>query len=529
MMTAFKSRTFLIALLALVFAASPAPLLPTAAQDLQPVIVHQPSGAFGLDETLGFGTIADSPGLPDDAVTSTGSLARIPALQSGEVDLALVGLSPIQAVADVPLVLGKATAVRVKIALPANARVDAKVTLDVNGMPYEQMANLVGPQTTVTLRIDEPRVLAPVVVKASVTPTVLVSDPNPTNNTRTVTFQTVQTTEKIVAFFLPVDWTPEEQSRHNYGVMYKKYVQGAADFFVGAYPLAADQLIVDFTTTPHMLKTFEKTLADSAGKFNYRNALALYGGIAIAGRRYRPDAAIVIGVLPPDWFSKHGKPKTLGLALTAVKGTVTGQFDPGEVTTAAHEVGHLYALYEDYDYAIKPPRPGVEILVPVYWVQREQEPVSTPSKKLWTYMSAGSKQVTYWTDRRIYEYLLAKFALQGGTASGPLILAATMGWEVEKEGDPADYSANIHRFESTQPVYCSVAGIALKAGSRLEVKLYRGNTLTKTDRRTTVAGNKWYPFLLADANALAEGTYRVEVYLDGQLVRSDQFEVKGSQ
>lgn len=459
---------------------------------------------------------------------STSFDASAPLFQVSDVDLGLSEVSATQAVSDIPLVLGKATAVRTKITLPANTRVDAKVTLDVNGVSYERAVSLIGPQTIVLLRIAEPRVLAPVVIKASVTPTGLGRDPNPANNTQTITVQTVQTVEKIVAFFLPVDWTPEEQSRYNYNTQYPKYVQNAADFFIGAYPLARDQIIVDSTMTPHILTPFEKTLVDSAGKFSYRNALALYGSIAIAGRRYRPDAAIVIGILPPEWFSKHGKPKTLGLTLMAVQGTVTGQFDPGEITTAAHEVGHLYALYEDYDYAINPPRPGVEILVPSYWVEREQELVSTSSKKLWTYMSAGSKQVTYWTDSRIYEYLMAKLALRGGTASAPLILAATTAWRVEKDGSPADYSANIHRFEPTQPVYCAVAGIALAAGSQLEIRLYRGNTLTKTDRRTTVAGNKWYPFLLADANTLAEGTYRVEILLDGRLVKSNQFEVKAS-
>ncbi len=527
-MTAFKRRIHLIALLVLA-SASPAPSPPTVVPDWLPAIASQPSFEFGLDESLGFGTIADSPSPPNVMVTSTGSLLGTQAIQSGEVDLAVTELSLVQAVSDEPLVLGKATDARVRVTLPSSENVNAKVTLDVKGKTFERTARLVGPQATVMLRIDEPRRLEPVTAKVSISPLAPVTDLNPANNSKTVTYQTVQTAEKVVAFFLPVDWTPEDQSRFNYNETLKKYVQGAADFFVGAYPLATDQIIVDFTMTPHVLTTFEKTLVDSAGKFSYRNALALYGSISIAGRRYRPDADIIVGVLPPDWFKNHGQPKTLGLTLMAVKGTVTGQFDPNEMTTAAHEVGHLYSLYEDYDFAVKPPRPGVEILVPGYWVQHEQELANTPSRKLWTFMSSGSKQVLYWTDRRIYDYLLAKFALRGGTASAPLILAATMAWDVEKEGYPAEYSAGILRFEPTQPVYCSVAGIALKAGSRLEVKLYRGNTLVKTDNQTAVAGNKWYVFLIADANTLKQDKYRVDVYLDGQLTQSNQFEIKASQ
>lgn len=451
-----------------------------------------------------------------------------PASQVSEVDLGVGAVSVFQAVRDAPLVLGKATAVRVLITLPANVSAEAKVTLDVNGKLYERTVGLLGPQMSVTLRVDEPRALAPVVIKATVMPTGLARDPNPANNTRTATFQTVQTVEKIVAFFLPVDWTPEEQSRHNFNMTYPKYVQDASDFFIGAYPLATEQISIDSTTTPHILTPFEKTLVDSTGKSSYRNLLALYGSIAIAGRRYRPDALIVVGIVPPGWFSKNGKPNTAGLALMSVQGTIISQFDPVDITTAAHEVGHLYALYEDYDYAIDPPRPGVEIAVSGYWVQREQELASTASRKLWTYMSSGDKQVNYWTDHRIYEYLLARFALRGGTASAPLILAATMAWRVEKEGYPADYSANIRRFEPTQPVYCSVAGIALPAGASLEVRLYRGNTHVKTERRVTVAGNQWYAFLLGSAKALPEGAYRIEVYLDGQQVKSNQFEIKAA-
>jgi hypothetical protein len=305
-------------------------------------------------------------------------------------------------------------------------------------------------------------------------------------------------------------------------------VEDNQDFFAGTYPLAKNQLAMDFTTTPHMLTAFEKILADNQGQLNYRNALALYGSVSIAGRRYRPDATIIVAILPPGWFSKHGQPKTLGLTLSEVKGTVTAQFAATDTTTSAHEVGHLYWLYEDYDFAIKPPRPGVEILVPNYWVQRDRELVGTSAKKLWTFLSSGDTRVTYWVDQRIYEYLMAKFAMNGGTASAPSILAATMAWEVGQDGAPAEMSANIHRFEPTQPIYCSVAGIALKAGSTLEAKLYHGNTLVRTvGSQTTVAGNKWYQFLIAERE-LAEDKYRVDIYLDGQSVKSNEFEVKAS-
>ncbi len=453
------------------------------------------------------------------------------ATAEGAVDLAVRNLELTQGVPGEPLILGKLTVARVQIDLPPATNLDAQIRLEVDGKTYERAANLVGPTVTVTLKIDALREIKPITATVSVTPTGQATDPNLSDNSKTVTYQTVRTTERVVVFFLPVDWTPEERSKYDYNNAFKQHVQEAGDFLMSTYPLPADRVIVDYTMTPHMLSSFEQTLADSQGKFNMRNALALYANLSFAGRRYRPDATMVVGVLPPGWFRAHGQPGTLGFTLSDVKGIVTGQYGANlPPIIAAHEIGHLYSLDEDYDFAIKPSRPCVAIFLPSYWAEHELELIDTSTKRLCTFMSAASSQDNYWVDQRIYEYLLGKFALNGGAASAPLVLAATMTWRVEADGSPGKTSANVRRFEPSQPVYVSVAGIALQAGSTLEVKLYRGNAFLRAlAPQTTTAGNRWYPFLIAGTHSLAEDVYRVDIYLDGQLVKSNQIEVKASQ
>jgi len=515
----------LTTLLALAFAWNPGP----AAQPALSRESRQPS-LPALDRNSDDGADIRALIHSDLVVTSAGSPDAGRAVTAGTVDLTVKGFSLTQGVSNEPLVLGKLTAARVNVNLPADVNVDAQIRVEVDGSVAERTMNLVGPEVTATLRIDAPHQVKPVTARVTVTPVGDVTDPDPSNNTSTATYQTVQTTEKVVVFFLPVDWTPEERSKYTYNTTFKQYVQDAGGFMIGTYPLPVIDAIVDYTMTPYMLQPFEKTLADSQGKFSMRNAVALYGGLSIAGRRYRPDATIVIGVLPPGWFAKHGQPHMVGFALPDVRGIVTGQYEVNlPPIVASHEISHLYFAGEDYDFAVKPNRPCFQINIPSYWVQRDQDLANTSKKKLCTFLSAADSKVAYWADQRIYEYLMAKFTMNGGTASAPSILDATMTWTIEDAGAPSRSSGNTYRFEPTQPVYCSVAGIALKAGSTLEAKLYRGNTLVSSaDPQTTVAGNKWYPFLVAESDTLKEGLYRVDVYLDGQLAKSSPFEVKAS-
>ncbi len=468
--------------------------------------------------------------MPGDAI-DTGAIGTTaaPAPDAAAPALTIQDLQLTQGVFGEPLILGKATAARVRVTLPADARVDAELQVEVAGKPFTRTVTLAGQVVTVTLPVNLPGEVKPVTATASLRPIDSSGAQSPAVSSPVVTFQTVRTTEKVVAFFLPVDWTPDERSAYNYDTAFKNHVQEVEGFLRGAYPLPADRVIVDYTMTPHMLGTFEKTLADSQGKFNMRNALALYANLSVAGRRYRPDATMVVGVLPPNWFRKHGQPGTVGFALSDVKGIVTGQYaDDLPPIIAAHEIGHMYWLDEDYDFAVKPARPCYSIAVTGFWVQRDEELANTANRPLCTFMSAASSQDAYWVDPIIYDYLLGKFTIPNGSASAPMILAATMTWRVEPEGFPGRTSANVRRFEPNQPVYVSVAGMALQANSTIEARLVSGGGVVTSVTKQTTAGNGWYSFRLADGNQLREDTYRAEIYLDGKAAKSNPFEVRAS-
>ncbi len=483
-----------------------------------------PMQARRVDEPISISAVSGIL-IPDRATT-----ANSPSV-AGMADLTIQYFGLTQAVMDEPLVVGKPTAAIIKIASSSNSPVSAVVKVIVDGKPYEQVATITGPQTMVTLRIDAPSAVKPVSAQVSALPTGDVTDPNPADNTQTAVFQTVQTPERVVMFFLPVDWSPQDRSTYNYNSTFKQFIQDGGDFFTATYPLPPSQVVVDYTMTPHMLTTFEKAIVNSQGKESRRNELVLYAGISVAGRRYRPDASIVVGVLPPKWFDNHGEPGVLGFALPGVSGIASAQYDPElEPIVAAHEIGHLYGLGEDYDFAVKPARPCNPVLTPGYWVQQEHDVTRASGKDLCTFMSAAGRNFLHWADQRIYEYLMAKFTLNRGKVSAPMVLAATMAWQLEADGYPSEMRANNHRFEPTQDVYCSVAGAALKAGSTLEVKLFSGNKLLRSvGKQATVAGDKWYPFQVAQGKELAGGNYRLDIFLDGQLAKSTDFEVKASQ
>ena len=495
-------RKWLIAAIALVFCAG----------------AHPPCALSAVTATL-----------PADrnAIDGRSPSADIPLADT--TNLGLRNLELTQGVPNAPLVVGRQTAARVQIAAPAGATLDANVEIQVNGKSYRRSARITGPVVTVTVGIDPPREVAPVTAVATVRPAGNTVDANTSDDSLSRTFQTVRTVEKVVAFFLPVDWTPADRSQYDYNTAFQDYVLRVGGFLADTYPLPESQVLVAHTMTPHMLTSFEQTLADSQGKFNMRNALAMYASLSFAGRRYRPDATMVVGVLPPNWFRKHGQPGTVGFALSDVKGIVTGQYDTDlPPIIAAHEIGHLYWLDEDYDFAIKPARTCLPITTPGFWVRQDQELALAAPQKLCTFMSAASRD-QFWIDGNIYDYLLAKFSMTGGTASAPMILAATMTYRIDDEGYPARVSANTRRFEPNQSVYVSIAGMALPAGATILAKLYRGDNLVKTsDPLTTTEGNRWYSLLLAGANTLAQVPYRVEIYLDGRLVKSNQFEVQTS-
>ncbi len=446
------------------------------------------------------------------------------------IDLALKDVIVAQAINGEPLILGKLTVVRAVVSAPSAAEV--KVSVEFDGKSFTQTQRVVDDPTFVDVFVGAPQNFRTQTINVRVEPNDETSDPNLSNNTKAVTLPMVKPNEKIIAYFLPVDWTPEQRTRYNFDTTFPKFVQENAIYLRATYPLAADQIAVDSTNVPHMLAANEKSLANNQGDFDAISSHLLYASISLAARRLKPDATLVVGVFPPGWFAAHGNKSALGLALSDVKGTVTAQYVLTDATTSAHELAHLFWLYEDYDYSIKPTRPFTYVDRSGYYVEKKIPEEISDQKKIPTFLSAYSPDAPSWVDTRAYEYLTAKFTIaSGGQVSEPLILAATIARQIEPDDQnfPSDYSAGYQRFEPKQTVYVSVGAAGMRGGEKLEARWFQENAQVFTDSQILKAGNGWYAFSLRNRNGMPEGNYRVDIYLDGTLTKSSKFQVKSSQ
>ena len=109
-----------------------------------------------------------------------------------------------------------------------------------------------------------------------------------------------------------------------------------------------------------------------------------------------------------------------------------------------------------------------------------------------------------------------------------MLLAATMARHVQPDGedDPSDYAAGYQRFDSDGTVNVSVAAAGMKGGETLEARWFQGDQQISTEQKTLNPGNDWYAFSLHNPDGLDPGSYHVDLYLDGKLQKTDQFEVR---
>jgi hypothetical protein len=452
--------------------------------------------------------------------------------RQGGTDIALDDLIVTQAVNDQPLILNKDTVVRAVVSTTATGPLQARVVVDFEGRTFEETGTLEDGKGTIDVFVGAPTRLQSQTISARVEVIGEMTDADPTDNSRSVTLPVVRPEEDIVAFFLPVDWTEDQRRRYNFDTEFPRFVRENAAYLEGAYPLGQDQITVDYTLSPHMLAANEKRLATNQGESDMISSHLLYATISLAARRLKPDATLVVGVFPPGWFAAHGKKSTLGLALGDVNGTVTAQYVLTDATTSAHELAHLYWMYEDYDFAVEPTRPFTWIDRSGYYVQQQEPKDIDGGNQIPTFLSAYSPERPSWVDSRIYEYLTAKFTVgRDGRVSEPLVLAATISRQVEPEGlpIPSDYAAGYQRFEPEQTVYISIALAGMGGGERLEVRWFHGDRQVLTDQDVVNPGDGWYAFSMRNRRGLPEGEYRVETFLDGGLVKSSRFQVKSSE
>ncbi len=451
---------------------------------------------------------------------------------SGTTDLSLNDVRVTQAVDGEPLIFNKDTEVRAYVGSSGNGAFNATVTVQFDAKTFSATKPVEGQETIIDVPVGAPETLQTQTVQVTVETESGVTDPDLTNNSKGVTVPVVKPNEKIIAFFLPVDWTPEQRQRYNFDQTFPQFIEENATYLRGAYPLPKDQIEVYSTNVPHMLAANEKRLSNNQGDPDMVSSHLLYATISLAARRLRPDATLVVGVFPPGWYAAHGNKSALGLALADVKGTVTAQYVLTDATTSAHELAHLYWMYEDYDYSLKPPRPFTWLDESGYFVQKSTPEDISDTNKIPTFLSAYAPDKPSWVDTRIYEYLTAKFTLQdGGQTSEPMILAATLARQVEPDGKnfPSDYAAGYQHFEPKQTVYLSVAAAGMAGGETVEAKWYQGNKQILTGKQALNPGNGWYVFQLRNRSGMLRGEYHVDIFLDGKLVKTSVFEVSSTQ
>lgn len=450
----------------------------------------------------------------------------------GSADLSLDKIIVTQAVEGEPLIWNKETIVRAVIGSSDAGPHEARVTVEFDGKTFTETKPVQGKQTVVNVFVGAPQNFQTQTIKVRVEAVNGASDANVSNNAQSVTVPMVKPSEKIIAYFLPVDWTAEQRNRYNFDASFPKFIKENEIYLRGVFPLPQDQVQIDYSNVPHMLAANEKRLANNQGDNDAISSHLMYATISLAARRLKPDATMVIGVLPPGWFAAHGSRSTLGMALADVKGTVTAQFALTDATTSAHELAHLFWMYEDYDYSISPSRPFTWLDRSGYFVEKRVPQEISDSKKIPTFLSAYSPDAPGWVDTRIYEYLTAKFTIEGnGQVTEPLILAATMArlLEGDDKNYPSDYAAGWQRYEPKNTVYVGVGAAGMRGNENIEARWFMGDQQIFKENKTAKPGNAWYGFSLRNKNGMPQGNYRVEIYLDGNLAKTSKFEVKGSQ
>jgi hypothetical protein len=330
------------------------------------------------------------------SITTTTSSAQGARVQVTDV-------KPVQVIEDVPMVAGKATAVKVNIT--TTARTQATIEVKLGASVKSRVVTLAKGANTIYIPVDPPGNAGIVEVTARVV--------KPAGNQMAKQADVVALQRNSMkVFFLPVDWTAKDRAR-NFPAQYNNFVAASSDFFKASYPLPAQNIQVSSSQATHMLTADQRAIVDAQGNFNWPAITDMYDSIAAAGHRAMPDADMVVGVLPPRWYAVNlNDPAVLGLELHAVPSIVSSQVNAGS-STLAHEVGHVFGLFDDYNFDVNPPKIGNRINVPGYWLAKSLQ-IGTGGKPVYySFMGAEDAASRYWVDRDSYLAILQ--ILQNGT------------------------------------------------------------------------------------------------------------------
>jgi hypothetical protein len=319
----------------------------------------------------------------------------------------ITGASPIQVIADVPLVVGKATVLQVT--LTASAKVNGRVDVTFGSSRKSQAATLARGSNIVYVAVDPPTAPGSLAYTAQFTIT---------NGASSKVFQgqasvVALKSDRLKIFFLPVDWSATDRSK-GMPARFNSFVTSSADFFRATYPFPESNITITSTQTPYMLTADQRAIVNADGDFNWANITALYSGIALAGRQQHPDTDLVVGVLPPKWYARIlNDPTVVGLELNVVRSAVSNQVD-SDYSTLAHEAGHVFGRVDDYDFTRKPPVIGNRLDEPGYWIAKGRPIAPSAKQAFYSFMGASDARSQYWVDRATYLAILQ--LLQSGTA-----------------------------------------------------------------------------------------------------------------
>ena len=324
----------------------------------------------------------------------TPTVAQAPQLEVTDV-------KAVQVIEDVPLVLGKATILRVFVTSAINGQ--ARVQVSLGGKSRESVVQVVPGFNTVWAQVDPPSATGQVEIGARIS-----SASGEGGNSVSRSVEVVSLTRRgMKVVFLPVDWLNSDRSKY-WPAMYNTFVAQGSDFFRAAFPFAENNIQITASDSFFALAPQERAIVDGRGNFLWDNITAMYTSVALAGQRVVGDADLVVGVLPPRWFARNlNEPNTVGLELHAVRQVVANQVD-SDYATLAHEAGHVYGRNDDYNFDINPPKIGNRLDSPGYWVLKARpiDPAARPV--FYSFMGASDAASQYWIDRTTYMALLSR-------------------------------------------------------------------------------------------------------------------------